>query len=97
MNFWDNSFYKPNNIDQDLNDQLLNFQKKTFSDFNIFDYVDQEKFMSYDPKHQYVLSNFLKSAIELRKYTNKFYGRCLICMGSTKNSICRYCVKDMKL
>jgi len=84
--------------DLPLQEQIIKFQEKTHSDFNIFNYINEDKFFSFDPKHQLVLSNFLKCAIELRKIKPHYYtGNCLVCCGNTKNWICRNCVMDMNL
>jgi len=87
--------------DLPLQEQLKKFQEKTHSEFNIFNYIEEYRFFSFSAKHQLVLSNFLKSAIALRKNINNennFYGKCcLVCCGNTKNWICRNCVMDMIL
>jgi len=78
-----------------LQNEILNFQKKTHSDFNIFNYISEDLFLQLEPDHQKALDDFIKTAIQLRKFT--FYTRCLICSRHTKNFICRSCVMDMKL
>jgi len=86
--------------DLPLQEQIKKFQEKSYSEFNIFNYIDENTFFRFEPKHQLALSNFLKSAIELRKNvsaSNHFYGNCIVCTGSTKNFICRNCVMDMML
>jgi len=65
---------------------------KPHSEFNIFDYIDEDQFLQIKPPRQKLIADFIKAFHLLVKDQNYFIHQCVICGRSSKNRLCKWCI-----
>ncbi len=65
---------------------------KPHSEFNIFDYVDEEQFLRIEPTRQKLIADFVKAFHLLVKDQHYYNFNCVICTRRSKNRLCKWCI-----